>query len=567
MAALRVLVLNSEITALRAQLTPLEQTRDGFAAREEQLRQALSEITETSTDAERSAVSAAVDAFENDRSANAAEIARIQGEIDTRSAEIARLEAEQTPPPASNPAVSNSDTRNNDHHERSFVPMNNTTERRWFGLTYAERDALIAKDTTRDFLQRFRALREQQNSATGAELGIPTEFMQILRDLTYQNSKLWPYVHSESIRGHSRQNIAGTGAEAVWTEMLANINEISLDFTQLEMDGYMLAGYMAISNAAIQDDADLQLLTSILNAMGEANARALDKAIVYGTGKKMPVGFVTRLAAATTPTWWGNDQGDFTDLHTSHILKLDIDTTSGAAFFGTLIEALGVADPKYSDGRVFWVMNRKTHIRLMSKALAFNAAAAITAGISNTFPIVGGDIVELEFMADNDIAGGFGSLMRMAEREGLSIASSDIPFFLRNMTVYRSIGRYDGKPARGEAFVMVNFHNTAPTTSISFAPDYANSQIGTLIVTTAAGTTNGKSVVTVAGNGSGALKYQVGGQAIAVSNGETLGKGWTELPANKTIDGTTGQTVTVVEVDGNGRAISVGSGSVTAKAG
>lgn len=567
MAALRVLVLNSEITALRAQLTPLEQTRDGFAAREEQLRQALSEITETSTDAERSAVSAAVDAFENDRSANAAEIARIQGEIDTRSAEIARLEAEQTPPPASNPAVSNSDTRNNDHHERSFVPMNNTTERRWFGLTYAERDALIAKDTTRDFLQRFRALREQQNSATGAELGIPTEFMQILRDLTYQNSKLWPYVHSESIRGHSRQNIAGTGAEAVWTEMLANINEISLDFTQLEMDGYMLAGYMAISNAVLQDDADLQLLTSILNAMGEANARALDKAIVYGTGKKMPVGFVTRLAAATTPTWWGNDQGDFTDLHTSHILKLDIDTTSGAAFFGTLIEALGVADPKYSDGRVFWVMNRKTHIRLMSKALAFNAAAAITAGISNTFPIVGGDIVELEFMADNDIAGGFGSLMRMAEREGLSIASSDIPFFLRNMTVYRSIGRYDGKPARGEAFVMVNFHNTAPTTSISFAPDYANSQIGTLIVTTAAGSTNGKSIVTVAGNGSGALKYQVGGQAIAVSNGETLGKGWTELPANKTIDGTTGQTVTVVEVDGNGRAISVGSGSVTAKAG
>lgn len=567
MAALRVLVLNSEITALRAQLRPLEQTRDGFAAREEQLRQALGEITETSTDEERNAVSSAVDAFENDRSANAAEIARIQGEIDTRSAEIARLEAEQTPPPASTPAVSNSDTRNNDHHERSFVPMNNTTERRWFGLTYAERDALLAKDTTREFLQRFRALREQQNSATGAELGIPTEYMQILRDLTYQNSKLWPYVHSEAIRGYSRQNIVGTGAEAVWTEMLANINEISLDFTQLEMDGYMLAGYMAISNAVLQDDADLQLLTSILNAMGEANARALDKAIVYGTGKKMPVGFVTRLAAATTPTWWSNDQGDFTDLHTSHILKLDIDTTSGAAFFGTLIEALGVADPKYSDGRVFWVMNRKTHIRLMSKALAFNAAAAITAGINNTFPIVGGDIVELEFMADNDIAGGFGSLMRMAEREGMAIAASDIPLFLRNMTVYRSIGRYDGKPARGEAFVMVNFHNTAPTTSISFAPDYANSKIGTLIVTTAAGSANGKSVVTVAGNSSGKLKYQTAGQAIAVANGETLDKLWTDLPANKTVDGTTGQTITVVEVDGNGRAVAVGSGSVTAKAG
>ena len=561
--ALRVLMLRSQINALQQQLAPLTETRDDFAAREAELERAIGEAT---TDEERSVVSAAIDTFEAERSANAAEIARIQGEIDARNEEIRSLEAQQTTPPA-NPPVSNSDTGSQNNHERSFVPMNNTTERRWFGLTYAERDALIAKDTTRDFLQRFRALREQQNSATGAELGIPTEFMQILRDLTYQNSKLWPYVHSESIRGHSRQNIVGTGAEAVWTEMLANINEISLDFTQLEMDGYMLAGYMAISNAVLQDDADLQLLTSILNAMGEANARALDKAIVYGTGKKMPVGFVTRLAAATTPTWWSNDQGDFTDLHTSHILKLDIDTTSGAAFFGTLIEALGVADPKYSDGRVFWVMNRKTHIRLMSKALAFNAAAAITAGINNTFPIVGGDIVELEFMADNDIAGGFGSLMRMAEREGMAIAASDIPLFLRNMTVYRSIGRYDGKPARGEAFVMVNFHNTVPTTSISFAPDYANSKIGTLIVTTAAGSANGKSVVTVAGNGSGKLKYQTAGQAIAVANGETLDKLWTDLPANKTVDGTTGQTITVVEVDGNGRAVAVGSGSVTAKAG
>ena len=447
------------------------------------------------------------------------------------------------------------------------MPINNP-ERRWFGLTYQQRDALLAQDSTKEFLQRFRQLRAQQNSATGSELGIPTEFMQILRDLTYQNSKLWPYVHSESIRGNARQNIVGTGAEAVWSEMLANINEITLDFTQLEMDGYMLAGYMAISNAVLQDDSDLQLLTSILNAMGEANARAMDKAIVYGTGKKMPVGFITRLATSAKPDWWNNDQGDFSDLHSSHILKLDIDSTSGAAFFGTLIESLGIADPKYSDGRVFWVMNRKTHIKLMAKALAFDASAALAAGINNTFPIIGGDIVELEFMADNDIAGGFGSLMRMVEREGMSIASSDIPLFLRNMTVFRSIGRYDGKPARGEAFVLVNFHNTQPTTSISFAPDLANEKLGTLIVTTAAGTsTSGDTTVTVAGNGSGKLMYQVGGQAVPVSSGERLDKRWTELPTNKTVKGTTtGATITVVELNADGNAVAAGSGSVTAKA-
>lgn len=562
MAALRVLMLNSEIAALRAQLTPLEQTRDGFAAREEQLRQAIAEAT---TDEERGVVSASIDSFEQERSANAAELARIQGEITQREDQIRSLETAQTPPPASNP-VSNSGTENNTNHERGNVIMINP-DRRWFGLTYQQRDELLARDSTKDFLQRFRQLRAQQNSADGAELGIPTEFMQILRDLTYQNSKLWKYVHSESLRGKARQNIVGTASDAVWTETLANINEVVLDFKQLEMDGYMLAGYMAVSNAVLQDDADLQLLTSILNALGEAFARAMDKTIVYGTGKKMPVGFVTRLAATVQPTWWNTDQGEFTDLHTSHVLKLDIDSTSGKEFFGTLIEALGVADPKYSDGRAFWCMNRKTHMRLLAKALAFDSSAALVSRLDDTFPIVGGDIVELEFMADNDIAGGFGSLMRMVEREGMSIASSDIPLFLRNMTVYRGLGRYDGKPARGEGFVLVNFHNTNPMTTISFAPDLANDKLGTLIVTTAAGSVNGKSTVTVAGNGTGKLKYQTAGQAIAVGSGERLGKDWTDLPTNKIIDGTTGQTITVAEVDDSGRAVAVGSGSVTAKAG
>ena len=561
MSVLRVLMLNSEIAALRSQLTPLEQTRDGFAAREEQLRQAISEAA---TDEERGVVSTAIETFEQERSTNAAEISRIQGEIEQREEQIRSLEAAQTPPPASN-SVPNSGTGNT-NHERGNVEMSNP-ERRWFGLTYQQRDELLARDSTKEFLQRFRQLRAQQNSATGAELGIPTEFMQILRDLTYQNSKLWKYVHSESLRGNARQNIVGTASDAVWTETVANINEIVLDFTQLEVDGYMLAGYMAISNAVLADDSDLQLLTSILNAMGEANARALDKSIAYGTGVKMPVGFITRLAASAKPSWWGKDQGDFIALNTSHILKLDIDSTSGAAFFGSLIEALGIADPKYSDGRAFWIMNRKTHIRLMAKALAFDAAAALAAGINNTFPIIGGDIVELEFMADNDIAGGFGDMMRMVEREGATIASSDIPLVLRNMTVYRSIGRYDGKPARGESFVLVNFHNTQPTTSISFAPDLANEKLGTLIVTTAAGASNGKSIVTVAGNSSGTLKYQTSGQAIAVGNGERLGKGWTDLPATKIIDGTTGETITVVEVNAEGRAVAAGSGSVTAKTG
>lgn len=566
MAALRVLVLNSEITALRAQLTPLEKTRDGFAAREEQLRQALGEITETSTDEERNAVSSAVDTFEQERSANAAEIARIQGEIDTRSAEIARLEAEQTPPPAT-PTVSNSDTRNNDHHERSLVPMNNTTERRWFGLTYAERDALMQSEQVRTFLKQIREARAQQRSVTGGELGIPDGFLPILRDLTYQESKFLRYCFTTSFRGTTRQNVAGVAPEAIWTEMKDRLNEIDIDFWQLTMDGFMVGGYMAVPNSVLMDDSDLSLTTTILQALASSLAKAIDKSIWFGTGESMPVGIITRLAAQTKPTWWGSQQGDFTDLHTSNILKLDLAAKNGVEFFRPLVAALAVAKPDYSNGTVIWVMNRKTHMDIQSRALAFNDAAALVAGVSNSIPIVGGEIVEWEVMPDNEIAGGYMSLYRSVEREGTTIESNTNVRWLENQTCFKGMQRRDGKPAIGEAFVLVNYGNVQPTTTTTFGKDRANTAIGTLIVTTAAGSANGKSVVTVAGNGSGKLKYQTAGQAIAVANGETLDKLWTDLPANKTVDGTTGQTITVVEVDGNGRAVAVGSGSVTAKAG
>ena len=567
MAALRVLVLNSEITALRAQLRPLEQTRDGFAAREAQLRQALSEITETSTDEERSAVSTAVDAFENDRSANAAEIARIQGEIDTRSAEIARLEAEQTPPPASNPAVPNSDTRNNDHHERSFVPMNNTTERRWFGLTYAERDALMQSEQVRTFLQTIREARAQQRSVSGGELGIPDGFLPILRDLTYQESKFLRYCFTTSFRGTTRQNVAGVAPEAIWTEMTDRLNELDINFWQLTMDGFMVGGYVVVPNSILMDDSDLQLTTTILQALASSLAKAIDKSIWYGTGEKMPVGIITRLAAQTKPAWWGAQQGDFTDLHTSHILKLDLAAKNDVEFFRPLNTALAVAKPDYSNGTLIWAMNRKTHIDIKNRALAHNSSGQMVEGFGNIMPGIGGEIVEWEVMPDNEIAGGYMSLYRSVEREGTTIESNTNVRWLENQTCFKGMQRRDGKPAIGEAFVLVNYGNTEPTTTTTFGKDRANTAIGTLIVTTAAGSANGKSVVTVAGNGSGTLKYQSAGQAIAVANGETLGKGWTELPANKTIDGTTGETITVVEVDGNGRAIAVGSGSVTAKAG
>lgn len=89
-------------------------------------------------------------------------------------------------------------------------------------------------------------------------------------------------------------------------------------------------------------------------------------------------------------------------------------------------------------------------------------------------PIIGGEIIELEFMKDNDICGGYGSLYTLAERAGASLAVSDQVKFIEDQTVFKGTARYDGMPVIGEGFVMVNFNNEAPTTSLTFAEDVAN---------------------------------------------------------------------------------------------
>jgi hypothetical protein len=232
------------------------------------------------------------------------------------------------------------------------------------------------------------------------------------------------------------------------------------------------------------------------------------------------------------------------------------------AFFQALIEKLALAKPRYSSEGLFWVMNRKTHLNILSKALGFNAAGAILSGMNDIMPVIGGKVVEFEDdeIADNEIIGGFGGNYLMAERAGLKFASSDIPLFLEDQTVFKGTARYDGKPVAGEAFVIVNFANTNPTTSKDFAEDYANTGLNDLTLTAAAGAAAGKTVITVAGTvaqSDPVLKYKLGD--IAVKAGDKLPTGFETLESGTTaITAAAGKKITVVELDGNSRIVSAG---------
>ena len=439
----------------------------------------------------------------------------------------------------------------------------NTPETRsqFFGMTYQERDAFVAREDVKDFLSTVRGAMSQKRAISNVGLTIPEVMLELIRHEVAHQSKLLLFVRLRNVRGQARQNIIGDVPEAIWMEACGNLNELDLTFAQVELDGYQIGGYIPVCNATLQD-SDVALLTEIMTALSGAIAKGVDKAILLGTGTKMPIGIVTRLAQTSQPASWDTNGPAWTDLHTSNIQKINIDGTTGAAFFSSLIEKLAIAKPWYNNEGLFWVMNRKTHLHIMAKALQFNSAAAL---VSNTdlFPIIGGTVIEFEDdeISDNEIIGGFGGNYLMAEREGASFESSDQVFWLKNQTAFKGWARYDGKPLAGEAFVVVNFANTDPTTTKTFPTDYANTAMNDLIVTAAASASNtGKTVLTVSGTVAQSdpdLQYKLGDYSF--ETGDTAPSGFADLTSGTTeITAAAGKNITVIELDGNDRIVSVG---------
>jgi HK97 family phage major capsid protein len=433
-----------------------------------------------------------------------------------------------------------------------------------------QRDAFYANGPVKDFLQRVRSLaRMGVRSVTGAELTIPTEVLDILRDNLNQYSKLITKVRLRSVSGHARQNVVGKVPEGIWMEMSGALSNLEFRITDIETDGFKVGGFIPIDNY-ILNDSDVALGEEILYMLGQAIGYAVDKAIVFGLGpnSRMPVGAVTRLAQTEKPAYWGDNQGEWTDLHSSNVLQLNLASMEGTAFFIPFLSACAKAKPTFTTDGKIWIMNDATRQDIQIRALAFNANAALMSGVENTMPVVGGEIITLEFMPDHMIVGGYGNEYLLVEREGGSFASSDAPLFLQDKTVFKGTARYDGQPISGEAFVALTYDNTAPTTKMSFAVDYANTSANALIITSAAGG-SGKTVLTVAGvvGASNKLKAIVGAPA-SIAKGDVPGNGWTAIESGKTaLAATTGMGATVVELDKDGKVISIGyCASVTAGA-
>lgn len=454
--ALKALMLRRSIDTKKKELEGLRAKDAEFQSREAELEKSIGEAVTTE---EQNTVSEEVDKFEAEKNAHEAGKSKLEEEIAGLERELADAE-KAGPQRGAAPETKK---------ERMNETMNNRTQ--FFGMTMQERDAFFANEQIKNFLSEVRTCIKEKRALTNAGLTIPEVALGLLRQQVAETSKLISRVDRRHVAGTGRQRIMGEIPEAIWTEACAKLNELDLVFNDAEVDGYKVGGFFAICNAILEDN-DVNLMSEILNALGKAIGKAVDKAIVYGTGVKMPLGVVTRLAQKTAPENYPATAREWKDLHTTNIITGT--GATGIKLFQEIVKNSKSIVNDYFDGGITWLMNRSTHTDLTVQSMEKNLNAAIVAGISNSMPVAGGDIVELPFIPDGDIVFGYFDAYLLAERAGTALGQSEHARFIEDQTLFKGTARYDGAPQIAEAFGVMSIGTEAPTTSATFPADKAN---------------------------------------------------------------------------------------------
>lgn len=449
--ALKALMLRKKINEATKKLETMRGKEADFEKREAELEAA---IEEAETDEEKGAVEEEIEKFEQEKAEHEEEVRQLEKEVADLEAELGEQETEVPEEEAED-----------EEEEREVINVMYTR-----GMKIDE--AFVKREDVKAFITETRTCMKEKRALTNVGLTIPTVMLEMLRENIEDYSKLYKHVAVSRVAGEARQVIMGGIPEAIWTDCCANLNELDLTFYSEEWNCWKLGGFYAVCDATLED-SDVNLAQELIRVLGQAIGFALDKAILYGTGTRMPLGVVTRLAQTSEPAGYPAEARPWVDLHTTNIKSIAAGTT-GAALIAEIVADFGAAKGSFSRGVKVWVMNETTYTALASATVTTNADGSIVTGILDRMPVVGGAIEVLNFIPDNVIIAGFFDLYKLVERAGQKFATSEHVRFLQDQTVFKGTARYDGSPVIAEGFVAIGINGVTPDATMPFAPDTAN---------------------------------------------------------------------------------------------
>lgn len=430
--ALKQLMIRKKLEQKTKLLEELRTQETELQKRSKDLESALEEAQ---TDEEIAVVEGEVDKLDNDQQELDGKKGALESEISQLETELEQLDnnAPDNNPNPQPPAGGD---------ERSKTPYQggDTRMRGNKHETRAQMKERLNQPEVREFYGKIMEAAKSGNSRslTGTDLLIPEVVLNMIQARIGDFSNLYGEVTVQQLSGSARIIMDGAIPEAVWTEMCDPVEELAGAFSQTEIDGYKVGGYIPMCNAILEDSM-IPLADYIEGRLAQAIAKALDKAILVGTGAagKQPMGIITALATVTTQ----NTTSDGTLANIISKMAIIDDGEDGAAI-----------------GEVIAVMKRSTYYsRIMPQTFLPTADGRLVVQGANTAPRLpdGTRIVFSQYApADTVVIGDFKKYL-LGERRGVQLAVSTDVRFIQDETVFKGTARYDGKPIYNEYFVVV----------------------------------------------------------------------------------------------------------------
>jgi HK97 family phage major capsid protein len=375
-------------------------------------------LEEAETDEDLNLLETEISNIEQEKSDNESEKKTVEDEIADLEKDLQDINERS--------AASNKQSQTRDKGESEGMNRHQVKELIKTGEYYTRSDV-------KDFYAKFKNLR----AVTGGELLIPEVVVNRIMDILGDYSTLYPLVDKIRINGTARVLIDTDTSPASWVEQNAAlpIGDVGTLAT-LDFDGFKVGKVTFVDNYLLQDSI-INLDDYISRKIARAISLALDIAILSGTGTagKQPAGILPAI-----PT--GNR----------------VNVASNAALV-EFVKPLGLIDTGLDTvGEIVAVMRRSTYYNhFLEFSINVDANGNVVGRLPNLSrpDLLGLQVVFNNSMPADEVLYGEFDKYTLVERENIAIDNSDQVRFVEDQMAFRGKGRFDGKPTKPEAFVLV----------------------------------------------------------------------------------------------------------------
>lgn len=289
-----------------------------------------------------------------------------------------------------------------------------------------------SKEYRRAYLLNLQGkpLSVEERAAITASSVIPTETMNKIVEKLEQTSALYNRITVTEIPGNVTYPRENAKNDAAWVAMATAATDSTDSFDSVSLSAYKLIKTIEIGAdvSAMSIDA---FESYIVNALAKKMNKAIENAIINGTGTNQPTGLLASGQITNTGTF-----------------------TKAKMKYGDLMAIIGALPTEYHNNACF-VMPRVLFFNDVAGIETTTGAPAIVMDPQSPakFNVLGYPVIIDDCMAADTIIFGDMSYYALNWAKPIEIKSDDSVAFRTGSTVYRAMALADGKPLLAEAFV------------------------------------------------------------------------------------------------------------------